>query len=416
MNIDGLIQLRGINEFPISTLGHCIINIEFNSGLIPHKFFVVNDDFPIKSDGILGLDFLTKHEAVINCSKLTCKINSQDFPLEQKILGISINDKLIIQPRTQTIIPINVLNSLEKGIIPSKEISPNVFICSSLISKNFPISSVLNLNEESIEISIPSFELEPYSDDFIDILNVSNSKSVRLSNLENILRLDHLNCQEKESIIKICKEFNDLFFLEGDSLGATSAIKHNISITKPDPINVKPYRVPECHKEEIDRQMKDLEQQGIIKKSTSPWNAPLLVVPKKVDASGKKKWRVVVDYRKLNNVTVGDAFPLPNINEILDQLGNSKYFSTLDLASGFHQVPMDENDSLKTAFSTRFGHYEFCRMPFGLKGAPATFQRLMNSVLSGLIGIHCFVYLDDVVIYGNSLEDHNKKLVETVIE
>ena len=73
MNIDGLIQLRGINEFPISTLGHCIINIEFNSGLIPHKFFVVNDDFPIKSDGILGLDFLTKNEAVINCSKLTRK-------------------------------------------------------------------------------------------------------------------------------------------------------------------------------------------------------------------------------------------------------------------------------------------------------------------------------------------------------
>lgn len=138
----------------------------------------------------------------------------------------------------------------------------------------------------------------------------------------------------------------------------------------------------------------------------------MLVVPKKVDASGTPRLRVVVDFRKLNDLTIGDSFPLPNITDILDQLENVKYFTTLDLASGYHQIPMAEQSKQKTAFSTPYGHYEFNRMPFGLKNAPATFQRLMNSVLSGLQGLKCLIYLDNIVIYGASLENHNQRLRE----
>lgn len=155
-----------------------------------------------------------------------------------------------------------------------------------------------------------------------------------------------------------------------------------------------------------------MEKDGIIRASESPWNAPVWVVPKKKDASGKQKWRVVIDYRKLNEKTIGDAFPLPNINDILDQLGNSKYFTVIDLASGFHQIPMNPQDSMKTAFSTLFGHYEFVRMPFGLNNAPATFQRLMNVVLAGIQGLRCLVYLDDIIIFADSLETHGKRLRE----
>jgi len=180
------------------------------------------------------------------------------------------------------------------------------------------------------------------------------------------------------------------------------------------PVNVRPYRLPEKHKQEVNRQIKEMLQNKIIRTSVSQWNAPLLVVPKKADASGKPKLRVVVDFRKLNNITIGDSFPLPNITEILDQLGSAKYFTTLDLASGYHQIPMAEPDKGKTAFSTPYGHYEFNRMPFGLKNAPATFQRLMNSVLTGMQGLKCLVYLDDIVIYGTSLEDHNKRLKEVL--
>jgi len=127
-------------------------------------------------------------------------------------------------------------------------------------------------------------------------------------------------------------------------------------------------------------QMEALERAGAITASESPWNAPLLVVPKKPDVNGHDKYRICVDFRRLNEVTIGDAFPLPNIVDILDQLGRSKYYSTLDLAHGYHQILMDLSDCSKTVFSTDRGHFEFERMPFGLKGAPGTFQRLMNKV------------------------------------
>ena len=193
-------------------------------------------------------------------------------------------------------------------------------------------------------------------------------------------------------------------------------MKHEIS-TRADaaPVNVRPYRLPAKHKEEVSTQIKEMLKNSIIRTSTSQWNAPLLVVPKKADSTGKSRLRIVIDFRKLNDLTIGDSFPLPNIDEILDQLGNAKYFTTLDLASGYHQIPMAEHDKPKTAFSTPYGHYEYNRMPFGLKNAPATFQRLMNSVLTGMQGLRCLVYLDDIVIYGSSLKEHNKRLEEVLL-
>ena len=230
-----------------------------------------------------------------------------------------------------------------------------------------------------------------------------------------MLRTQHLNSEEDLAIKRICEEYCDTFHLEGEPLSYTTAVEHTINTrTDASPVNVRPYRLPEKHKTEVNRQIQEMLKTEIIKTSASQWNAPLLVVPKKSDASGKPKLRVVVDFRRLNDLTIGDSFPLPNITDILDQLGNAKYFTTLDLASGYHQIPMAKKDKQKTAFSTPYGHYEFNRMPFGLKNAPATFQRLMNSVLTGIQGLKCLVYLDDIVIYGSSLQDHNKRLKEVL--
>lgn len=120
----------------------------------------------------------------------------------------------------------------------------------------------------------------------------------------------------------------------------------------------------------------------------------------------------MTDYRLLNEKSIGDAYSLPNITDILDQLAGAKYFSVLDLASGFHQIPMTQKDATKTAFSTLYGHYQFKRMPFGLKNALVTFQRLMDNVLSGLQGNELFVYMDDIVIYATSLHEHKIKFEE----
>lgn len=169
--------------------------------------------------------------------------------------------------------------------------------------------------------------------------------------------------------------------MPGEPLSVTNAAKHNIVTRDEIPVHTKQYRFPPMHKEEIDRQVNNLLRDDVIETSKSPYNAPLWIVPKKRDSAGNKRWRMVIDYRLLNKKTIGDAYPLPNITGILDQLGSAKYFSVLDLASGFHQIPMAENDATKTAFSTPYGHYQFRRMPFSFKNAPATFQRLMDNVL-----------------------------------
>ena len=181
---------------------------------------------------------------------------------------------------------------------------------------------------------------------------------------------------------------------------------HRIPTTDDLPITTKQYRFPVVDREEIDKQILTKPCTGIIVPSTSPLNSPVWIVPKKPDSQGHRRMRMVIDLRKLNEKTISDAYPLPNIIDILDQLRQAQYFSTFDLDSGFHQIPMDPRDRPKTAFSTLNGHYEYARKPFGLKNAPATFQRLMDNVLRGLQGTELFVYLDDVVVYAKNLVEH----------
>lgn len=151
---------------------------------------------------------------------------------------------------------------------------------------------------------------------------------------------------------------------------------------------------------------------GIIRPSSSPWSSPIWIVPKKRDASNIQKWRIVIDYRRLNEKTIEDRYPIPNITDILDKLGRSIYFTTLDLAAGFHQIEMHPNSIEKTAFNVNNGHYEFLRMPFGLRNSPSTFQRCMDNVLRGLQGNNCLVYMDDIIIYSSSLKEHIESLTK----
>lgn len=239
----------------------------------------------------------------------------------------------------------------------------------------------------------------------------ANSKSAhgRAEAVSKLLRMEHLGPEESQHVTRLIEKYSDIFHLPDDRLGYTNAMEHAITTTSDTPIHTKQYRFPPIHKQEIDTQVQALLENEVIKPSTSPYNSPLWIVPKKADSKGNKRWRMVIDYRALNEKTIGDAYPLPNITEILDQLGSAKYFSVFDLASGFHQIKMNNGDAPKTAFSTPYGHYEFRRMPFGLKNAPATFQRLMDQVLTGLQGNELFVYLDDIVLYSSSLREHEIK-------
>ncbi|KAK9876430.1 hypothetical protein WA026_012743 [Henosepilachna vigintioctopunctata] len=218
--------------------------------------------------------------------------------------------------------------------------------------------------------------------------------------------LSHLESKIRSQLTKILQQNEEVLQLPRQPLNFSSSIKHKIRTIDETPIHCKIYRYPEIHKKEIENQINEMLEKQIIRPSNSPWSFPIVIVPKKQDLSGKTKWRIAIDYRKLNDKTIDDKYPLPHIDSILDKLGNKKYFTILDLASGFHQIELDEESIEKTAFTVDNGHYEFLRMPFGLKTAPATFQRLMNNILKYYLGKICYVYMDDVVIFSDTAEQH----------
>ena len=188
--------------------------------------------------------------------------------------------------------------------------------------------------------------------------------------------------------------------------GITHKMIHRIRTTDCVPIRQKPYRIPQAYREEVLKELEEMEKQGIIEKSESEWASPLVIVTKKDGGV-----RLCVDYRKLNQETKFDAYPMPRIEELLDEIGKAKFITTLDLAKGYWQVPLAEEDREKTAFTTPNGLYQFLTMPFGLSGAPATFQRMMDEVLRGLNSF-VGVYLDDIVIHSGTWEEHIAQLEE----
>lgn len=215
-----------------------------------------------------------------------------------------------------------------------------------------------------------------------------------------------------DTIRRLLTRNDDLFYREDDPLPTTGRTLHRIHLKTETPVYVKNRRYPQALRDIIQGQLSELLKQGIIRHSNSPFNSPLWVVEKKQANQNDpiKQYRVVVDYRKLNEATKDERYPLPRVEDILDRLSGATIFSTLDLKSGYHQVRMAEEDIGKTAFSWDRGHFEFVRMPFGLKGAPLTFQRLMDEVQRGLGEQFSQIYMDDLIVFSRSEAEHVEHL------
>lgn len=385
--------------------------IEFNeTGNIDFYIFKFHNYF----DGLLGIDILSKLNAKIDLSTNSLITNNSIIQLFLKPNFTS--GRYEVPPASKFIVKIPVDTRNGNFFVKKTYIQPFLYISEGIYNAN-NWYSVVEMTNESLQSQTFLIEqptrTQPYdTQENLEVhnFNIETKTTALTEDIVQLLRTDHLNAEERKALCKLCRNYDDIFFREDQKLSFTNKIKHRINTSDDLPVYVKSYRYPHVHKEEVRKQINKMLDQGVIRHSFSPWSAPVWVVAKKRDASNIQKWRMVIDYRKLNEKTICDRYPIPNISEILDKLGKSLYFTTLDLASGFHQIEMHPRDIKKTAFSVEGGHFEFVRMPFGLMNAPSTFQRVMDNVLRDLIGTVCLVFLDDIIVYSTSLQEHMENL------
>lgn len=393
---------------------------EFNSCekicFVSHKF---HDFF----DGLIGLPDLEKLNLIIDLKNRKLFNKNPILPIlhfhRNKHVENNNYSLMEISGLTSQIIRVPVDKENGDILINETKINSNLIIPPQLTKakRNFASVEIRNITEqishfhrdkvirtnEFVEIETAEANFLQNNDQNLEKFPVTTYQQVK-----ELIRTSHLNDLETREIIKLCGKFLDILQTKDKLLTFTSKAKHEIKTSDEMPIYTKTYRYPFIHRAEIQKQIEEMIKNNVIRPSDSPWSSPVWIVGKKADASKQQKWRMVIDYRKLNEKTLGEKYPLPNITDILDKLGKASYFSVLDLASGFHQIEMHPNSISKTAFTVDNGHYEFTRMPFGLKNAPATFQRAMDDVLKELQNKICLVYMDDtrIIIFSSSLDEH----------
>ena len=219
--------------------------------------------------------------------------------------------------------------------------------------------------------------------------------------IEKSVKSSVLSPQQILELKDLLREFEDCFAPNPMAPGTTDKVTHSIDTGNATPIKAHPARMSPPEQEVVKKTIDGMMEAGVIRPSRSPWSSRIVLARKK-DGSP----RFCVDYRRLNDATVKDSYPLPYQQDLMDNLANAKYFSTIDMASGYWQIPLSEDAIQKTAFTSRFGLYEYLVMPYGLTNAPATFQRMMDLVLVGLTWVECLVYMDDIIIFSETWEEH----------
>ena len=219
----------------------------------------------------------------------------------------------------------------------------------------------------------------------------------------------NLDSVQKEILKDMLDKHVDVFAKDKHELGTCNLIKHKIDTAEALPIRQPLRRTPQGFEDEEEKYLKDQIESGVVVPSKSPWASPVVLVRKK---DNSVRW--CIDYRRLNDVTIKDAYPLPRIDMCLESLASAKIFSTCDLQSGYWQIAMNEKDKAKTAFITKYGLFEYTKMPFGVCNGPSTFQRCMELIFRGVQWKTLLIYLDDIIIFSSNFEEHMERLDEVL--
>ena len=423
------IMASSVTGEPVDNIGTVVASIHLGNKATQHKFFVARN---ITHPVILGWDFITQQNASISSASFNMPgatipfVDRQQYqaPLKCKV---SLVGNAHISPMCETHVQ-GRLSSPQFDIIPqdydgyfepTTQDQVPVIGARSLFKPQDGLILIRLINPSNEAVNLPAetclgqfFSVTGNSEEEFEIVSVTaNTKTQPMdkSLTASLLPSSELSKEEYEKAEQLLQAYSDIFSASSHDIGQTDIIHHHINTSAETPVRQRAYRTSPAMRVEIQKQVDDLLQRGIIEESYSPWSSPIVMVKKKDDT-----FRFCVDYRKLNAVTVRDSHPIPRQDDSIDSLSSSTYFSVMDLSSGYWQVQLHPQDKDKTAFTTGTGLYQFTVMPFGLVNAPMTFQRLMEVVLHGLHWSKCLVYLDDCIVMGKNFDDHLKNLQEVL--
>ena len=418
-----------VKSFGKATIKMCIDNDFYTVE------FVITDGF--KFDILIGSDFIYRHKALLDFANNTMILNKKIICLRPKhelskcgllqvtsfqsiepysISHIEVRSKSTVKG-TCVVSPLNnhTLFKDQPGLVaPSITVNANrkgryyiPIINNTGIRHTVSINSVLGFIEE-IQIQNNTTQSQEnvvhnytpgISKHCNNVVNVDNIDVKATQPLANIG--DHVTGDQKTELDALLHKYDYLFINDNTHLSRTNVIQATLNTGDSLPIKQRPYKNPLALQAQVDEQIDDMLNAGIVSPSCSPWCAPIVVVPKRDGTQ-----RICIDYRRLNQSLVKDSFPLPRIEDLFATLGKAKYFSCLDLKSGYWQIELAPEDREKTAFCTRTQLLEFNVLPFGIASAPAIFQRMISTVLKGIDGKFAVAYLDDILVYSETFEDH----------
>lgn len=415
--------LLAANGTAIRVLGELNVPLRFWRGFYLNTSFLVSDQIV---EPILGMEWLRAHRCHIGFGTGALFVGRKRIPL---VMGngsswcrrIVVAEETVVYPRSQCDVPSktlygNITVTAPAWMTETSEVAPGIYAARVVVGDTADMTPirVMNVSEQPTTLSknqvigglypveVTEKATEPDEGRRVNELSVVEGLMADVPN--------EVPTEARERLEHMLKEYVDVFSLTEKDLGRTTVCEHRIDTADSRPVKQPLRRQPFAYGDIIDKQLGQMLQAGVIEPTKSEWAANV-VLAKKKDGT----LRFCVDYRQLNDRTKKDSYPLPRVDECLDALSGAGWFSTFDLRSGYHQVAMNSESADKTAFVTRRGIFRWRVMPFGLCNAPATFQRMMDIVLSGLNFESCLVYLDDVIVFGQSWEQHLER-VELVFQ
>lgn len=410
------VLVRAVNGDVVTSCGEVDLNVQIGPKVSARTVFIVLPGFPHQV--LCGLPFCKATKMVLDFPEKKITLQGHQLPLHHEEEGsadspdtvkVQCLEELNLPPRTEALIAVRIAASGTYLVEPLDQ--PREASCPSVartltVVKNH-VGYIRVANTESTSLLIPKNSTIGRATTMGKTV-LSMALPSGLDDVAQDVKLgDQLPLKEKMQFQSLVNEYGHLFSTKSGPIGRTTVAQHEINTEAARPIQQNPYRSSPYERQVVEEQIREMLTKGVVRTSTSAWSSPVVLVRKR-DGS----WRFCVDFRKLNAITKKDVHPLPRVDDIMDKLQGSQFFTTLDLASGYWQVPIKEQDKEKTAFSTGSGLYEFNVVPFGLCNAPATFQRTINKVLANQLWKTCLAYLDDIIVFSRTSEEHLRDLRE----